>query len=767
MALRLAVLLACAALAGGAPAASPVPPSALRFSNPRFTSDNAPYLPAAAFASLDAVFTRATATLRGLPLTCGSVDILQGSSYSRPDDLGDAFFRLRSNSSSINRVLAVRPGPRSSSAPGQDGSRSADTPGQAPAGSAVTVPAVETDGVNSFLMQYLQSNGGVRVTCVRPAQPPRPGLTPRRSLQVGKVPPAVLAQGKTAVLLYAFAQWRWDCVVGNVVFTPDKQAAMAFLQPQLQYSLAVVAPRADVPTLTLGGTLSAWSSPFSKGIWSLMAGWFISSAVLMFVFERREHSHEDFGPEFLHWTDRLGRGFYKGVSNWTAIGSWAPLTPSGRVYTAMFSFCVLLLQSAYTANLANFFTRSVVPTQIVTAIDAFPAINASACVLDTNAPGSDPADLGWLQSSYGVTRFQVVPGTITDLLTAVAKGACAGAIASDAVVGYALATSMGDPKGAFCELDFVQAGLSQQSFAIPAPLNASWLTFGNLSAIHSVFSAAMAYGDWSNVADVQFFSLREACTKNEKSRIQALLQLSTLLSLGTRHLASIFFFAALGSVCALSVYACTRSEAARVSWNRLRGLPDEGVLDPDEPPPDPTAGVTLDLSLSRHQQVAVAAMRSIERSLEATAAQFAHVAQTQRELDVLFLLQAGAEPVKVHTVPLAVRAKMDRALAHGLRAVGDVVLSDESGKDLAAVSYGMTTADALAAAHAHMEPADAATMEQVFASFLKQRVSVRRKDSGSHGAPSRARDGEREGSVADSASKPRKGRRIPGFREGE
>jgi hypothetical protein len=127
VALRLAALLASAALAGGAPAASPLPPTSRRFSSAKFVSDQAPFLPDAAFASLDAVFTRATATLRGLRLTCGSVDVLQGSSYARGDDLGDGFFRLLPNSTSINRLLAVRPGARQAAAapgPGQAGPHS-------------------------------------------------------------------------------------------------------------------------------------------------------------------------------------------------------------------------------------------------------------------------------------------------------------------------------------------------------------------------------------------------------------------------------------------------------------------------------------------------------------------------------------------------------------------------------------------------------------------------------------------------------------------
>ena len=45
---------------------------------------------------------------------------------------------------------------------------------------------------------------------------------------------------------------------------------------------------------------------------------------------------------------------------------FTPTSLAGRVYFTWFSFVVLLLQAAYTANLAAFFTRSQTPVQAIT-----------------------------------------------------------------------------------------------------------------------------------------------------------------------------------------------------------------------------------------------------------------------------------------------------------------------------------------------------------------------------------------------------------------
>ena len=53
---------------------------------------------------------------------------------------------------------------------------------------------------------------------------------------MGRVPPAVAAQGPLAALQYAFATWKWDCVLSGVIQTPDKMSALPFFTPTQRYS---------------------------------------------------------------------------------------------------------------------------------------------------------------------------------------------------------------------------------------------------------------------------------------------------------------------------------------------------------------------------------------------------------------------------------------------------------------------------------------------------------------------------------------------------
>lgn len=88
-------------------------------------------------------------------------------------------------------------------------------------------------------------------------------------------------------------------------------------------------------------------------MWAVVASLLAFSAAAMLFFESHAQNHQDFGPEYLHWTRRLGRGFYKCMVSYTMTGAFEPMTPAGRFYAVVFSFVVLLVQSAYTANLAG------------------------------------------------------------------------------------------------------------------------------------------------------------------------------------------------------------------------------------------------------------------------------------------------------------------------------------------------------------------------------------------------------------------------------
>ena len=123
---------------------------------------------------------------------------------------------------------------------------------------------------------------------------------------------------------------------------------------------------------------------FTWQIWVTVLGGLIFSAAVMFAFEASagglDGESEDFGGPELHAVARIALGLYRAVSNFTATGGFSPSTPAGHAFNCVFSFCVLLLQAAYTANLAAYFTRSVAPVQLITSMQSFAQVNAPVCV---------------------------------------------------------------------------------------------------------------------------------------------------------------------------------------------------------------------------------------------------------------------------------------------------------------------------------------------------------------------------------------------------
>lgn len=237
-------------------------------------------------------------------------------------------------------------------------------------------------------------------------------------------------------------------------------------------------------------------------------------------------------------------------------------------------------------------------------------------------------------------------------------------------------------------------------------------------------------------------------------------------------------------------FAISRPEAFKRGFNVLRGMPPEGRADPDAvpdvPPPkedknnegddDKPSASSLAMAamhgngpshvLSKHQQIALSAMMSIEKQLETAMSRFDQISHTQRELDVAYIMQEGAHTAPVYA-PLAVVGKMDRALAFGMRAVAEISLCDDAGTELAALGYGVAGSEAMAAAHAHMDAAHAAKLEDALAAFLRTRVAAKKKAlaKGSGRRPERAQSASSLASSASGVTKPKpKGKaKIPAF----
>ena len=567
---------------------------------------------------------------------------------------------------------------------------------------------------------------------------------------MGRVPPAVAAQGPLAALQYAFHTWGWDCVLSGVIQTPDKMSALPFFTPTQRYSASpparsacrasltrhacaalamtsvkvVVAPGSRTPPL------SAWSQPFESSIWAILGGVLVFSGALMYGLESSAHSHEDFGPEYIHWSDRLGRGIYKATSNWTAVGSFIPNTPAGRLYSMTFAFVMLLMQSAYTANLAAFFTFTPPPTPKLSSVDKLIASGAPACVA-----GGDPVHAGWMASNYPEIVQIPVPGFGADVAAAVEAGTCIAGIATDAELNFALGTT-GDPSGAWCELDVVESGLGFNMYAIPVGPTSPWAAPALQRAANSMLQVALATGEYAVEAMAQFGGTSRPVCENKESIYEAVTGTRAALApLGTRQLGGIFFLQVCGLAVALGIYAVGHVTPLSRAWDAVRGITHD--VGEDDPATSAEAGLKHDHRGRRI--VPLSAMLNIERALELAIQQLNHVAQTHRELDVPSLMAAhgggaaAAGPAArnadiANGVPLAVKAKIERALAFGLHARGDLVLFDSAtGAELLSLPFLLPTPEALAIAYAHMPPQEARDFEAVLALYVKNSISDRRK----------------------------------------
>ena len=202
---------------------------------------------------------------------------------------------------------------------------------------------------------------------------------------------------------------------------------------------------------------------------------------------------------------RIARGCYKAFLNFSSVGGFSPNTPAGQVFNIPFSFAMLLLQAAYTANLAAYFTRTQSANSPISDMTSFGGKQLPACVLD------DPTVLDFLRSAFPLTTFVVLPSSLpSDLFNAIQNGTCAGGVAPDVALRYALGP--GDASGQYCQFQPVGGLLSQNFYAIPFSRNSSVVTPPVMQALNALASNAYAFGDYAVGASMPSFPHeRPAC----------------------------------------------------------------------------------------------------------------------------------------------------------------------------------------------------------------------------------------------------------------
>lgn len=205
------------------------------------------------------------------------------------------------------------------------------------------------------------------------------------------------------------------------------------------------------------------------------------------------------------------------------------------MFNITFSFAMLLLQAAYTANLAAFFTRTQSSASPITNMGNFGGKQLSACVLN------DGFVIDMLRSAFPLTKLVVLNSVeVSDLLTAVQNGTCAGGIAPNLMLRYALGPQ--DPYGMFCNMDVTGGLLSQQYYGIPFNRNSPTINSDVLDAMNAIAANAFAYGEYATLASLSAFPQeRDACAGFEAASVT-----NPLTALRIRQVSGIFFLIAFG-----------------------------------------------------------------------------------------------------------------------------------------------------------------------------------------------------------------------------
>ena len=227
------------------------------------------------------------------------------------------------------------------------------------------------------------------------------------------------------------------------------------------------------------------------------------ASMCMYYFEGAER-FDDYGAHDLHLVLRISRGAYKAFLNFACVGGFTPNTPASQTFNISFAFSMLLLQATYTANLAAYFTQQRQPSSPIVEVSSFASQQLTACVADTDA-------FTLLKSNFPFMRLSLQSGARTaDLLDAVNAGTCAGAVASNRDLAFALGVQ--DSEGLYCNFNLVGGLLSQTYMGVPFSATSPRVTPAVFAALNSVAAAAYAYGDYATSASLASFPPgRAAC----------------------------------------------------------------------------------------------------------------------------------------------------------------------------------------------------------------------------------------------------------------
>ena len=155
----------------------------------------------------------------------------------------------------------------------------------------------------------------------------------------------------------------------------------------------------------------SFAAPFDAALWALIAASTALTSVIYLALEQK-HNQVDVRPG-ADLSERVGNILYLGYAQFTGGGGFAPETGWGKGLLLSYSFVVLLLVAAYTANLATFLLRAA--TSELGSLRAAVERGVRVCVFAGTAAEE------WLAGAY--PDADVAPGA-DGAWAGLARGAC-------------------------------------------------------------------------------------------------------------------------------------------------------------------------------------------------------------------------------------------------------------------------------------------------------------------------------------------------------
>ncbi len=308
-------------------------------------------------------------------------------------------------------------------------------------------------------------------------------------------------------------------------------------------------------------------------MWLLLAASLLAAASYMPFFERSDDG--DFGSGSAHSRgEQAGHAVYLAVMGPSNFAAFSPTSAAGRVASALQAFSLLLIMSAYTANLAAQLTTMDPPVQPIGGVGDFtPAL--PLCMRSSSTAQA------LLNNTYPAVAANLLPANVfgvstygsRDALDAVLAGQCAGALLPATEAAWLM--NVADTAGALCGL--IPVGAPQGDEGVPLTFGANALTDAQLEAINLQIAALQRASAWLTGTRAAFFPEppRAVCGAQDASDAAALASLQPASQLEPIDLAGAFLLQLVGMSLGAVLHVTKRARQRHLPTSRPLAAADD------------------------------------------------------------------------------------------------------------------------------------------------------------------------------------------------